>query len=137
MADDVVIKCEDRFAGKSYSPKLEIGDNTLINIGVHIGCVHELTIGRNVVTSARCQIIDHSHGYEDVGRPVLEQPLAVKGPVVIEDECWLATGVVVGSGVRIGKHSVIGANSVVTSDIPPYSLAAGNPARVVRSLKET
>jgi acetyltransferase-like isoleucine patch superfamily enzyme len=129
-----VINCVTAYRGEKYSPELTIGDNTLINVDVHIGCARRIFIGNDVVTSARCQIIDHHHGYQDLETPVAEQKLTIKGPIVIEDQCWLATGVVVCSGVRIGRHSIIGANSVVTHDIPPCSLAAGAPARVIRPL---
>jgi lipopolysaccharide O-acetyltransferase len=62
----------------------------------------------------------------------MPQPLKVPGPVVIEDEVWLGERVCVMPNVTIGKHSVIGANSVVTKDIPPYCIAVGVPARIIK-----
>lgn len=77
-------------------------------------------------------ITDHSHGYEDVTSPILPQKLISKGPVIIEDDCWLGFNCEVLSGVHIGKHSIVAARAVVTKDIPPYSIVAGNPARVIK-----
>ncbi|MCK7499235.1 MAG: hypothetical protein MZW92_58750 [Comamonadaceae bacterium] len=62
------------------------------------------------------------------------RPVVSKGPVIIEDEVWLGQGVVVLPNVRIGRSSIIGANAVVTHDIPPYSVAAGAPAKVIRTI---
>jgi acetyltransferase-like isoleucine patch superfamily enzyme len=78
-------------------------------------------------------ITDNLHGYEDVSRPVMPQPLKNPGPVTIEDEVWLGENVCVLPNVTIGKHSVVGSNSVVTKDIPPYSVAVGTPARVIKT----
>ena len=61
------------------------------------------------------------------------QPLASKGPIVIEDDAWLGLGVIVLDGVTIGRGAVIGAGAVVTGDVPPYAIAVGVPARVVGS----
>lgn len=77
-------------------------------------------------------ITDHSHGYENINDSIINQKLVSKGPVIIDDGCWLGFNCEILSGVHIGKHSVVAARSVVTKDIPPYSVVAGNPARVVK-----
>ena len=77
-------------------------------------------------------VTDHSHGYEDINMPISKQPLISKGPVIIEDECWLGFCCEILSGVHIGRHSIIAARAVVTKDVPPYSIVAGNPARIVK-----
>ena len=83
-------------------------------------------------------ITDHSHGYEDITKPIMPQELISKGPVVIEDDCWLGFGCEILSGVHIGRHSVVAARAVVTKDVPAYSIVAGNPARIVKQYnKET
>jgi acetyltransferase-like isoleucine patch superfamily enzyme len=112
--------------------RLTIGDNTHINRYFVLACVGQVTIGRNVVMADRAFVGDTNHGYADPSTPIIFQPMAPSRPVVIEDDCWLGINVCVLSGVRIGRHSVIGANSVVTRDVPPYSVAAGNPARIVK-----
>lgn len=77
-------------------------------------------------------VTDHSHGYEDINKPISEQPLISKGPIVIEDDCWLGFSCEILSGVHIGRHSIVAARAVVTKDVPPYSIVAGNPARIVK-----
>jgi acetyltransferase-like isoleucine patch superfamily enzyme len=81
-------------------------------------------------------ITDQNHGYEDVTRPISQQSQP-ELPVVIGDGSWLGHGAVVLPGVTIGKHVVIGANSVVTKDIPDFSVAVGSPAKVIRQYDET
>jgi acetyltransferase-like isoleucine patch superfamily enzyme len=112
--------------------RLTIGDHVHINRGFVVACVGEVSIGRNVVMADRVFIGDTNHGYTDVETPILYQALAPSRPVTIEDDCWLGINVCVLSGVTIGRHSVIGANSVVTRDVPPFSVACGNPAVVVK-----
>ena len=81
-----------------------------------------------------CFVTDADHRFDDPDRPVPWQGFTSKGPVHIGDNVWCGTHVVVTSGVTIGERSVIGANSVVTNDIPPFSVAAGVPARVLRTI---
>ena len=64
--------------------------------------------------------------------PICKQPIIHKGPIIIKKGSWLAFGCHILSGVTIGEHSVVAANSVVTKDVPPYSVVAGNPARIVK-----
>lgn len=106
-----------------------IGHNTLIGLSnVIIGPVH---IGDNVILAQNIVASALNHEYRDVNKPIREQKILVS-PIVIEDDCWIAANAVITSGVTIGKHSVIGAGSVVTKSIPPYSVAVGNPARVIK-----
>ncbi len=72
-----------------------------------------------------------NHNYTNPELPVSRQGVSVK-PVVIGDECWIGANVVITSGVTIGKHAVVAAGSVVTKDVPPFSVVAGNPARLVK-----
>lgn len=88
-------------------------------------------IGRNVLIGARVLITDHDHEFLDRSTPPVKSPVLICRPVKIEDEVWIGEGVVVLKGTTIGRRSVVGANSVVTHDIPPYSIAAGVPARVI------
>ena len=64
--------------------------------------------------------------------PIKKQQLISKGPVIIEDDCWLGFETEILSGVHIGKHSIVAARAVVTKNVPPYSIVAGNPARVIK-----
>jgi acetyltransferase-like isoleucine patch superfamily enzyme len=110
---------------------VSIGDRCLIGRGSGIVGHFSITIGNDVWTGHHVYITDQNHGYEDVSRPISQQSQPERA-VVIGDGSWLGYGAVVLPGVTIGKHVVIGANSVVTHDIPDYSVAVGSPARVVR-----
>ncbi|MBW4484855.1 MAG: acyltransferase [Tildeniella torsiva UHER 1998/13D] len=85
--------------------------------------------------ASHCSMYANNHGFNDLTRPMHSQPLTTLG-ITIEDDCWLGTGVRVLDGVTIGIGSVIGAGAVVSRDIPPYSIAVGVPARVIKSRKE-
>ena len=92
-----------------------------------------VSIGDRVYTSPFTQILAVNHVYSDPDRPFIEQGITAQG-IVIEDDVWLASGVIVCDGVRIGKGAVIGAGSVVTRDIPAHVVAAGVPARVIKNI---
>jgi len=112
---------------------LFIGEDTRIGAYCHIsGTQNNIIIGRKVLIADRVFISTTHHRYDDVTKPIMEQDFVSKGDLVIDDECWIGIGSCILSGVNIGKHSVIGANSVVTHNIPSYSVAAGNPARVIK-----
>lgn len=115
---------------------LFIGDKTVISRDGIIACAYGIHIGKQVTFGPRVTILDHNHGFTEFDQSVMHQPLTGK-PVVIEDFVWLGANVVVLAGVKIGKGAVVGAGSIVTRDIPPYTVAVGNPARIVRSLKES
>ena len=114
-----------------YSPTITIGDETTIEPYSHIGAAAEVRIGRNVLMASRIYITDHDHGYDDPNSHIGSQPLRI-APVWIGDFVWLGESVMVLKGVTIGHHAIIGAGSVVTRDIPPYAIAVGAPARVIR-----
>ena len=110
-----------------------VGDRTRIGIGsVLIGPVvvgNDVRLAQHVVASGL------NHGYADIHVPIWKQPVTT-APIVIGDETWIGSNAVVVSGVTIGKHSVIAAGSVVTKDVPSYSIAAGNPAKVIKKYNE-
>lgn len=118
--------------GTDYPSKIVVGNN--VNFGAYnrIASAYSVTIEDDVLLAAFVHITDHSHGYEDVTLPVCKQPIIHKGPVVIGKGSWLAFGCHVLSGVTIGEHCVVAANSVVTKDVPPFSVVAGNPACVIK-----
>jgi acetyltransferase-like isoleucine patch superfamily enzyme len=106
-----------------------IGYNTLIGMSnVIIGPV---TIGNNVIFAQNIVASGLNHEYNDVTLPICDQKILV-AEIIIEDECWIAANAVITAGVTIGKHSVVAGGSVVTKSIPPYSVAAGNPAKVIK-----
>lgn len=120
------------YAGIAYNPKIVIGDGTWVGKHCSIASIEKVEIGKNVLFAGHVHITDHSHGYEDIERPIKPQRLICKGPVIIEDDCWLGFSSEILSGVHIGRHSIVAARAVVTKDVPPYSIVAGNPARIVK-----
>ena len=112
--------------------ELIIGNNVSIGRFSSIGCANKIVIEDNVTLAPHVHITDRNHGYEDINTPIWRQPIVCPGPVVIGESTWLGYGVQVMPGVRIGCHCVIGAGSIVTKDIPDYSVAAGVPAKVIK-----
>lgn len=117
---------------------IRIGSDVSMNDYVHIGAVESVTIGDRVLIASKVFISDHGHGGYGKGG-IHSDPRVAPGdrkltasPVVIEDDVWLCEFVSVLAGVRIGKGSIIGTMSTVTRDIPPYSVAVGSPARVIK-----
>ncbi|MCC7351506.1 MAG: acyltransferase [Phycisphaerales bacterium] len=131
IGNDAWIDTFPRYANQTFTPRLDIGSDTMIGHHGHIMVIGHMKIGRHVLIANGVYISDNLHGYEDVSRPVFDQPL-VHRPVEIGDEAWIGENVCVLPGVKIGRHSVIGSNSVVTRDIPPYCVAVGAPAAVIR-----
>lgn len=106
-----------------------IGDRTRIGIGnVLIG---PLLIGNDVMMAQNVVLSGMNHGFEDVSIAPSKQPIS-KSQISVEDNVWIGANVSITAGVKIGKHSVIGAGSVVTKNVPQYSVAAGNPARIIK-----
>ena len=113
-------------------PFLIIRNNVSCTGRCRITCAGRITIGDSVLVAPDVFITDHNHGMNpEIAGGYSKQPLIVKD-VHIEEGVWLGQRVCVLPGVTIGAHSIIGANSVVTHDIPPYSIAVGAPARVVK-----
>ncbi len=116
-------------------PVVKIGDRCLIGKGSGIVGHFEIVIGNDVWTGHHVYITDQNHDYRDVTRPISQQSMPERS-VTIGDGSWLGFGAVVLPGARIGKHVVIGANSVVAGEIADYSVAVGSPARVVKRWTE-
>ena len=117
------------------SPVVRIGDRCLIGRGSGIVGHFSIEIGNDVWTGHHVYITDQNHGYEDVSRPISQQTQPERA-VRIGDGSWLGHGCIVLPGVSIGRHVVVGANSVVTHDLPDYCVAVGAPARVIRQFTD-
>ncbi len=118
------------------TPKITIGDGTAIQFYFHCGAAESVTIGKNVLISGRVYITDHDHVFDDPELPARKCHKLRSAPVVIEDGVWLSEGSVILKGVTVGYRAVVGANAVVTKDVPSYSVVAGVPARVIRTINK-
>ena len=116
-----------------FSPKVSLGDYS--GIGVNAKIYGRCTIGDYVMMGEDCTIITRNHKFDRTDVPMMEQGFEEEKPVCIGNDVWIGDRVMIMPGVHIGDGCVIGAGSVVTRDIPPYSVAAGVPAKVIRSRK--
>jgi acetyltransferase-like isoleucine patch superfamily enzyme len=114
---------------------VEIGDRCLIGKGSGIVGHFSIVIGNDVWTGHDVYITDQNHGYVDVEQPISAQTMPER-QVSIGSGSWIGHGSVVLPGARIGEHVVIGANSVVTGEIPSFSVAVGAPARVIKRYED-
>jgi len=110
---------------------LSIGDGTYIGRFCHIYATSNITIGKKVLIADKVYIADNLHQFENINLPVIDQPIKQLGEVIIGDGAWLGENVCV-IGSSVGKHSVIGANSVVLQSIPDYCVAVGAPAKIIK-----
>jgi acetyltransferase-like isoleucine patch superfamily enzyme len=111
-----------------------IGDRSTIASRAKV--VGPVTIGNCVMLGSGSQITGLTHNYLDVTCPIKDQGVT-PNLTVIEDDVWIHGNVAIIQGIRIGTHCIIGAGSVVTKDMPPYSIIAGNPARVIKQYNQT
>ena len=109
--------------------EVSMGKKVLIGCGSKI--IGPITFGDNILIAQNVVMSGLNHEFEDPTKPIVEQGFTVK-EIVVEDGVWIGAGAIVTQGVHIGKNAVVGAGSVVTKDIPAYSVAVGNPARVVK-----
>ena len=114
--------------------RIHIGVGTFLNLGVMVASAELVEIGDHCMFANGCFVTDASHRFDDPGLPVPWQGFTTKGPTRIGNNVWCGAHVVITSGVTVGERSVIGANSVVTADIPAFSIAAGAPARVLKKI---
>jgi acetyltransferase-like isoleucine patch superfamily enzyme len=113
---------------------IEIGRGTFLNRETMLAAHERIEIGDHVMFANHCFVGDADHRFDDPEMPITWQGFTPRGPVRIGSNVWLGKGTVVRGGVAIGERAVIGANSVVTTDIPPRTIAAGAPAKVIREI---
>lgn len=115
-----------------------MGD-VIIGVGVRIGMsnviIGPVTIGNNIILAQNVVVSALNHTYHDVRIPIRFQKCTTS-PVTIEDDCWIGANAVITAGVSIGKHAVVAAGSIVTKNVPPFSIVAGNPAKVIKHYNE-
>lgn len=133
-----ILEAHKSYHTQKFDPLICIDDSCIFGEYSHITCINSIQIGKNLLTGRRVLITDNSHGdynslHHDTFSPPISRELFSKGSVTIEDDVWLGDNVIILPGTTIGKGSVIGANAVVTKDIPPYSIVGGNPARIIKT----
>lgn len=127
--------------------KIKVGDCTTIRYNSLIGCVNSIEIGKNVIISNNVHIYDNNNHPTDPDireemcksgfySPMWDWSLSESAPVVIEDNVWIGERATILKGVTIGKGSIVACDSVVTHCAPPYCVIAGNPAKVVKTLRK-
>jgi acetyltransferase-like isoleucine patch superfamily enzyme len=113
---------------------ITIGKRSLIGEACVLRGQGGITIGDDVFLAPLVQMLAVNHVYHDTTRPISHQGITCQG-IVVEDGAWIGSGAIILDGTRIGRNAVVGAGAVVTKDVPPYSIAVGNPARIVRDLQ--
>lgn len=114
-------------------PVIEIGDGCSFSGACVISAASSVKLGREVLLARNVYIADHDHAYTDTTKAIRYQGITNVARVVIDDGAWLGQNVVITAGTHIGRGAVVGANAVVTRDVPDYSLAVGVPARVIKA----
>ncbi|MDA8162886.1 MAG: hypothetical protein M0022_08325 [Desulfobacteraceae bacterium] len=129
------------YGGQDFDPIIKILDNVSLSTHVHIACTNRIEIGNNVLMGSYVLITDHNHGYYDSLHstrhespyiPPARRMLTEDGHITIGDNVWIGSMVSILPNTTIGNGSIIGCNSVVKGDIPSYSIAVGNPAKVIK-----
>lgn len=118
------------YYGREIGAGLKIGDNSNVGPYCYLGCGGGIEIGSHVMMSPRVSLHSENHNFERLDLSMKDQGVT-RSPIVIEDNCWLASGSIILSGVRIGQGSIVAAGAVVTKDVPPYSIVGGIPAKVI------
>jgi len=126
-----------RQEGDAPTAKIIFQDHVCIGMGSTISAAKKIEICENVFTARNVYISDHRHEFHDVTVPIAQQGIGHVAEVSIGADTWIGQNVVILPGVKIGRHCVIGANSVVNSDIPDYCVAVGAPARAVKAYNFT
>lgn len=131
----LVMTAWDTYENEIFSPEVKIGENCHFGDFLHFTCINKITIGNNLLTGRWVTISDNGHGktdYNTLQIPPIKRRLSCKGPIEIGNNVWIGDKATILSGVKIGDGVVIAANAVVTKDIPPFSVVAGNPAKVIK-----
>ncbi len=127
----------DRYLDRSYEPSLSIGDWTSLGPDLVIACIGRIEIGARVLTASRVFIGDTYHDYRDPQTAIADQPMRDPEPVTIGAGSFLGIGAIVLPGVTIGERAYVAGGAVVSRDVPPNTVVAGNPARVLKQWDES
>ena len=120
---------------QNFKPTISIGSNCYFGAFNHITAINRIEIGNNLLTGKFVTITDNSHGetnFETLQIEPINRPLHSKGPVIIGNNVWIGDKATILPNVSIGDGAIIAANAVVTKDVPAHSIAAGNPAKIIK-----
>lgn len=109
------------YYGKDLGFGLIMGSNSSIGPNSYVGCSGKIIIGKNVMFGPRCSLFAENHNFSNINSTIKSQGVSNKG-IIVEDDCWIGSNTIILDGVRIGRGSVIGAGTLVTKDIKPYSV---------------
>ena len=138
ISKDTILTAWEKYEDEVFSPNIIIGENCTIGEHSHISACHQITIGNNILTGRYVYISDNAHGNsskEDIEIAPIKRKLHIKGPIIIEDNVWIGERVCILSGVHVGKGAIIGANAVVTHDVPERCIVGGIPARIIKRIE--
>lgn len=127
---------ENLHVEQTFEPQIVFGNRVSATSGLHIAAHSKITIEDDVMLASNVFLADALHGYNRIDIPFKYQGMVRVAPITIKKGCWIGQNVVVMPGITIGEMSIIGANSVVTKDIPSRSVAVGSPARVIKRWSE-
>lgn len=111
---------------------IELGNHSWLGVNCRIG---QAKIGEFVMMASDVIILSQNHNFSDIDQPMVNQGFGSHRPVIVEDDVWIGTRVIILPGRRIGKGAIIGAGSVVTNDVPSYAIVGGNPAGILKYRK--
>lgn len=119
--------------GAQFDSQVSLGDNS--GIGVNAFISPYVTIGNDVMMGPDCMLFTSNHGFSSLDEPMWKQRSSEPKPIIIDNDVWIGARVIILPGVHVGTGCVIGAGSVVTHDVEPFSIIGGNPARLIRYRK--
>lgn len=137
LGNNGILSAWDNFHGVRYKPNIVFGDYVTIGSNFHISAISNIIIGDNVLTGKYVTIVDNGHGYTtrcDMEKGPKERDLRLYESVIIEKNVWIGDKVTITGNVHIGEGAIIGSNSVITKDVPAYSVVVGVPGKVIKQL---
>ncbi len=135
IGKNAVLTAWDRYKRDVFIPVITIDNDTSIGEDCHITAINKITIGKNVLIGKKVTITDNDHGKTDsesLTLPPIDRRLYSKGAVIIEDNVWIGDKATILGNVKIGENAIIGANSLVTKDVPKNCVVGGVPAKIIK-----
>ena len=134
IGDNSKLLCTVGYNGELFDiqPQLHIGKNFHSTRNLTIQCARKVIIGDNVLCASNVFVIDYNHGTNPMSENYLDNDLEISEGVNIKDGVWIGNNVIILGNVTIGEKAIIAAGAVVTHGVPPYTIVAGNPARIIK-----